>query len=810
MKTNLLKYSLWIAVILLLPGLILCSCDLNSLPPMYGTTAQTTSTVTPDGESRETDPTEPEDTTVHDTLSDTETVPDKTPSDTSEAPIETETTPDCEAPTQTQSPDGCSHTPASIPAIRPTCTESGREEGSVCGDCGEVLNPPASLPATGHSYSEAFGYKCEFCGNQAECPAPILNHTGELALAWGEVIKLTWRYDGDPAFSVVCMVTALDQNGQPKDLWETWKAESAYLRPCKLDGETFTLRVYACYAANGEPVSATQSHSNELTVTVSVRVALESPGFVTGNQITAIPERDVTVAWGAVTETGSRVVYDVTLLSPDGETQILYEGLDETVCTVPESLLSTEGSYSLQVVARDENEAFRDSPPAALTILVTPPPAVGEQDFENPARYASDYFYNYLATQEKAAGLQGFYRLMDAALSDFHISRKTADTVEVSGGRIYSYAVKLNFAMFGLTRDEAAAVRILYLYDHPLYYWVSSSYVYNNTSLYVCVEDEYANGKARAEANQLVYDGVAHMAESVIDVTSPYRIALAYYETLLARADYAYEDDGTTPQDDPWAHSIIGVFDPDRNAVVCEGFAEAYSLLLNYHGVENIPVVGESRGVGHMWNLVRLDNGGWYWCDVTWDDHTYSPLGTDYKYFCVTDTQDVLFYHYRDGTKSGYSYSFGEPAAFLDDHTVNWWLDGTIAMSSALPVRAEAPFNTDGLELRETFTADGMTYAKTGFGTVQLVDMGSRRSVTVPETVTHEGITYTVASIGLISEEGFYVTGRMLPLFASSVYIPKTVSYIWDDALSGFLVNITVDPENPWYTSQSGTVKPKS
>ena len=146
----------------------------------------------------------------------------------------------------------------------------------------------------------------------------------------------------------------------------------------------------------------------------------------------------------------------------------------------------------------------------------------------------------------------------------------------------------------------------------------------------------------------------------------------------------------------------------------------------------------------------------------------------------------------------------------MDDHTVNWRLDVNIDMSGALPARADTPFNTDGLELRETFTVDGMTYAKTGFGTVQLVDMGSRRSVTVPESVTHGGISYTVASIGLISEEGYYMTGRMLPLFASSVYIPKTVSYIWDDALSGLLVNITVDPENPWYTSQSGTVKPKN
>jgi hypothetical protein len=131
-------------------------------------------------------------------------------------------------------------------------------------------------------------------------------------------------------------------------------------------------------------------------------------------------------------------------------------------------------------------------------------------------------------------------------------------------------------------------------------------------------------------------------------------------------------------------------------------------------------------------------------------------------------------------------------------------------MSNVLPPRAEAPFDGTGLELRDTFTVDGMVYAKTGFGKVQLVDVGSRRSVTVAESVTYEGITYTVASIGLINSEGVYMKGRLLPLFASSVYIPKTVSYIWDNALSGLLVSITVDPENPWYVSENGNVKPKS
>jgi hypothetical protein len=130
-------------------------------------------------------------------------------------------------------------------------------------------------------------------------------------------------------------------------------------------------------------------------------------------------------------------------------------------------------------------------------------------------------------------------------------------------------------------------------------------------------------------------------------------------------------------------------------------------------------------------------------------------------------------------------------------------------MSGAIPARSETPYEGNELTLRESFTVDGMTYALTGYGKVQLTSVGNRRSVTVPATVTYGGVTYTVSSVGLMREDGVFMTGRLLPLFASSVYVSETVSYIWDGALSGLLVNITVSPDNPWYKAENGILKPK-
>ena len=808
----------WLTVSALILSVMLTACGLllstpitpsgtDSLPPSLSTH------VSDREDSDQSDVTAPSDLSAESGTAEAEQSEEPTqsaPSDGTERAPSTDAPPNEPAASDTEENTLCSHNPTVLPAVAPTCLSAGMTEGSVCESCGKVLVSQEKIPATGHSHDPNLGFKCLSCGDQAECPVPLLDLTGEIALAWGEELTISWQYADEPRFTALCMVTAIGEDGLPTDLWETWKPDTSYSRLCKQDGETVTLRVYACYAVDGEPVSTTQSRSADVIVTVAVRDALEAPGFVIGNQVTATPGREVTVAWGAVTEEGSRVVYDVLVISPDGKTQILHTSNPETVCTVPVSALPTEGTYTLQVIARDENELRRDSVPAALRILVTSPSESGKQDFTNPARYASDYFYEFLLSQEKGAELQGFYRLMDAALSEFHDSEADAKPVRVSGGKEYGYAVKLDFTAFGLSLEEAASVRTLYLLDHPLFYWVSNTYLYTDTTLYICVDGDYATGQARARGNEFVYNGVASMVENVVGTDSSYRIALAYYEKLLARADYAYEEDGKTPQDDLWAHSIIGLFDPERNEVVCEGFAKAYALLLNYHGVENVTVIGESRGVGHMWNLLRLDDGEWYWCDITWDDKTHSPLGTDYKYFCVTDTQDVLYYYMRDGIEAGMSYTFGDPSSFMDEHTVRWELGLTLDMSNALPVRSETAFDGNGLELRNTFSVDGLTYAKTGFGKVQLVDVGSRRSVTVPESVTYEGITSTVTSIGLINDEGVYMTGRLLPLFASSVYIPKTVTYIWDNALSGLLVSITVDPENPEYTAQNGILKPKN
>lgn len=68
---------------------------------------------------------------------------------------------------------------------------------------------------------------------------------------------------------------------------------------------------------------------------------------------------------------------------------------------------------------------------------------------------------------------------------------------------------------------------------------------------------------------------------------------------------------------------------------VCQGYSLAYKLLLRRAGVPAVYVGSDS--MQHAWNMVQMEDNGWYHVDVTWDDpilHTSTyPEGNDGGYF---------------------------------------------------------------------------------------------------------------------------------------------------------------------------------
>ena len=346
---------------------------------------------------------------------------------------------------------------------------------------------------------------------------------------------------------------------------------------------------------------------------------------------------------------------------------------------------------------------------------------------ENPDYYASSWGYEYLGTLENGEGMQKFYKALDEELRDFHVN--TDRQADENG---YLNAVRYN--TFGLSDDEARTVYAIYKDDHPLYYWIDTrSAIYPGISFLVMVDEDYRESSVRAYYNDLIYDYAADYLGIVKDETSEYQIAFGLHDAICMNASYAYKSDGKTPESAAWAHNVIGII--EKKAGVCESYTEVFGMLLNFREVENIRVSGKGNGGSHAWNLVKLDDGEWYWYDLTWDDRDTADVYEIFQgYAAVTDYQEVTV---KIGGATFPTLYFFEKHVPEANHSYG------INYAPVLPDRAEDPFETSDTMIYDTFTIDGTVYQVIRYDTVYCSPWLGISS-TPPETLTYNGRKYKV------------------------------------------------------------------
>ena len=241
--------------------------------------------------------------------------------------------------------------------------------------------------------------------------------------------------------------------------------------------------------------------------------------------------------------------------------------------------------------------------------------------------------YEALSDEQKE-----FYKRVDAAAVSFAQSTEDLSTTKMNdedGSEVY-VAGSAIFNGDGLNLDPNDALHAFYAYDydHPAYYWISNSVWRDNRQIFICTEPDYATANARATVDAMVTSGVekyatlATKAEDTLD-----KIAIIH-DAILSDVNYAWieqvsgNDTYWVPQTAKWAHNVQGVFDETHNRkVVCEGYADAFSLMMNYLGIPNYYFVGTAAkdgaggGGGHAWNAVSDDGGATYmYMDLTWDE----------------------------------------------------------------------------------------------------------------------------------------------------------------------------------------------
>ena len=411
---------------------------------------------------------------------------------------------------------------------------------------------------------------------------------------------------------------------------------------------------------------------------------------------------------------------------------------------------------------------------------------------ELPGYYNGTYGYEFLGTMDKGGVRQSLYEDIDVKVKSFHVSTYKDAPEDL-------ILASIDYGSLGLSADEAISVWKTYKDDNPLYYWLSNTTYVEDGGIVLLVDEAYAEAEAREDYNQLIDAKVQEYSAQLYDGANAYDIALAYHDAILYAVDYTYNE-SNEPEGASWAHNVLGVF--AGQGAVCEAYARTFQLLLNYSGIENVFVTGDGNGEEHAWNLVRLDDDNWYWCDLTWDDTFVGGLnsnwkwGISYNYFMVNDTQNTLI------AEGGWVYD--EEIAFLENHTFDAATNVGVSFLYDLPTRGQDIYTSGSLMLRDEIVVDDMLLQVVGYNALELHKVTASGSFDIPEAVQYNGREMRIISLGSGDSEQISDT-------VTSITIPESVIFIWDWALRDEAIgNIYVDVNNLKFTSQDGVLFTKS
>lgn len=378
------------------------------------------------------------------------------------------------------------------------------------------------------------------------------------------------------------------------------------------------------------------------------------------------------------------------------------------------------------------------------------------------AKGASDVGYKALESD----GQRTFYNRMGNEAEAFMNATKDLTSQTWSGKTVYCVA-QIKYSDLGITQDDALKAFVAFDYDHPAYYWISNTVWTNSNALSLVTEEEYSSVSERARINSLVNSGVKEYAALASYGTGTLDKIALVHDRLVDKVDYAYEEDGTTPAKAKWAHSVHGVFDPGHYEVVCEGYAEAFSLIMNYMGIPNYYIIGTAGsggsggGGGHAWNAVSDDGGDSYmYMDLTWDDNG-KDSGYLYEYFGMpkSDFEQTHFAYTSDGSAWSWLYD----------------IDGSFNDSFADTYYKKGGFYYDGSVTSSAFAAAARTKAARVGSWVSFTSSNWTKAGSMASTL---GISWTGISIMSYSGSYYYygkckISSSEIDLSSAEVILPE-------------------------------------
>jgi len=193
---------------------------------------------------------------------------------------------------------------------------------------------------------------------------------------------------------------------------------------------------------------------------------------------------------------------------------------------------------------------------------------------------------------------------------------------------------------FGITTSEMQIIQYAYMTDHPENFWASYFDAYTTDK--PKQPEHLISVSCKIDFDDTKLDSMSAEINSVVSSFSPSGSSMAdriksIHDFIVGKASYSLEtrDCG----------NIYGALVEGK--CKCDGYSLAMAYLCQKNGIKDVVVeIGKVKGEtsGHAWNIIKMDNGKWYYLDLTWDD------GSDYlyryDYFLIgsdTDTQKGSF-----------------------------------------------------------------------------------------------------------------------------------------------------------------------
>lgn len=264
-------------------------------------------------------------------------------------------------------------------------------------------------------------------------------------------------------------------------------------------------------------------------------------------------------------------------------------------------------------------------------------------------RTGTDYGYQDMNLRSNSEGRKLFYNTLMTCMENVWVSEE--DSLAMSNVLIGTFYIMGIFVLeeYGLTFEEASAVYETFRHDNPIFYYASNVLMgfpasENETYLIITCYEEFAAASVKQAYNAQIMPYIESYSD-LITGKSAYEDVKTIHDKLILSMDYAYAEDGVTPSSTGTAHSIIGAIE---GSGTCDTYAKTFQLLCTYYGIENIFVTGVVNS-GHSWNVVKLDDGKYYFVDCTGDDlgdtidYKFFAVGTDtlYKTHTLNTTEDV-------------------------------------------------------------------------------------------------------------------------------------------------------------------------